>query len=57
MNEKISLIKKFIDETEKLYKKFRITKNLNLSKFEEVQEMIHQIALRIFSVDRMKKYS
>ena len=31
--------RKFIDETEKLYKKFKITNNLNLSKFEESQEL------------------
>jgi len=31
--------RKFIDETEKLHKKFKITNNPNLSKFEENQEL------------------
>ena len=40
MDENNNLTKrKFIDETEKLYKKFRITNNLNLSKFNEDQEL------------------
>jgi len=31
--------RKFIDETEKLYKKFKITSNMNINKFEENQEL------------------